>query len=105
MTRGKEDKILIIRDEVSGQPKVIVEGLWNGKDRNRIGRMLLRAMRTAAYTERQVRKQADQANKPKEINPIEEKRLAGLKAYWAAKKLKKLEEEKNNVRGQQTKSK
>jgi len=62
--------------------------------------MLLRAMRTAAYQERQLRKQADQEAKPKSVDPIEQKRLAGLKAYWAAKKLKKLEEEKKNVRGQ-----
>ena len=102
MIRGKEDKILITRDEVSGQPKVeICEGLWNGKDRNRIGRMLLRAMRTAAYKERQIRKQADQEAESKSVDPIEEKRLAGLKKYWAAKKEKKLkEEEKKDVRGQ-----
>jgi len=98
--RGKEDKIVITRDEVSKVPKVQVEGLWTGRDRNRIGRMLLRAMRTAAYKERQVRKQADLKAKPKSVDPIEQKRLAGLKAYWAAKKLKKLEEEKKNVRGQ-----
>ena len=103
MTRGKKDKILIIRDEVSGQPKVEVEGLWTGKDRIRIGRMLLKAMRTAAYQERQFRKQADQASKPKIVDSIEQKRLAGLKAYWAAKKAKKLEEGKNDVRGQQQK--
>lgn len=102
MIRGKKDLITITRDEVSKQPRVQVDGLWTGKDRNRIGRMLLRAMRTAAYQERQSRKQADQANKPKIIDPIEKKRLAGLKAYWAAKKEKKLkEEEKKNVRGQQ----
>jgi hypothetical protein len=62
--------------------------------------MLLRAMRTATYKEKQVRKQADQADKPKSVDPIEQKRLAGLKAYWAAKKEKKLEEEQKNVRGQ-----
>ena len=100
MERGKEDKIIITRDEVSKVPRVQVEGLWTGRDRNRIGRMLLRAMRTAAYEERQVRKQADLKAKPKSVNPIEQKRLAGLKAYWADKKLKKLEEEKINVRGQ-----
>ena len=99
MKRGKEDRILITRDEVSGQPKVEVEGLWTGRDRNRIGRMLLREMRTAAYEERQLRKQADQEAKPKSVDPIEQKRLAGLKAYWVAKKLKK-EEERKNVRGQ-----
>lgn len=99
MKRGKEDKIVITRDEVSKVPKVQVEGLWTGRDRNRISRMLLRAMRSAAYQERQVRKQADLKAKPKSVDPIEQKRLAGLKAYWAAKKLKK-EEETKNVRGQ-----
>lgn len=94
MKRGKEDKIVITKDEASKKIEVKVEGLWTGKDRHRISRMLLRAMRTAAYKERQVRKQADQANKPKIVDPIEQKRLAGLKAYWAAKKLKKLEEGK-----------
>lgn len=44
-------------------------------------------------------KQADLKAKPKSIDPIKEKRLAGLKKYWAAKKLRKLEEEKNDVRG------
>lgn len=108
MIRGKEDKIVIIRDEVSKQPKVTVEGLWSGKDRHRIGRMLLKAMRTASYKERQIRKQADQVKKVKEeelnklenAKKIEQKRIEGLKKYWAAKKLKKLEEEKKNVRGQ-----
>lgn len=103
MIRGKEDKIVIIRDEVSKQPKVTVEGLWTGRDRNRIGRMLLKAMRTAAYKERQIRKQVDQENKTKIVDPTEQKRLAGLKAYWAAKKEKKLEEEKKDVRGQSEK--
>jgi len=97
--RGKEDKIVITKDEASKKINVTVEGLWIGKDRHRISRMLLREMRTAAYQERQSRKQADQAKKPKIIDPIEKKRLAGLKAYWAAKKLKK-EEEKKDVRGQ-----
>lgn len=64
--------------------------------------MLLREMRTAAYKERQIRKQADQeANKTKIVDPIEQKRMEGLKKYWAAKKENKLkEEEKKNVRGQ-----
>ena len=102
MIRGKENRIVITKAEGSVKIEVIVEGLWTGRDRNRIGRMLLRAMRTAAYKERQIRKQADQANKPKIVDPIEQKRLAGLKAYWAAKKLKK-EEEKKDVRGQSEK--
>ena len=100
MLRGKKDKIIITKDDSSKKIEIICEGLWTGKDRHRIGRMLLKAMRTAAYKEKQFRKQADQASKPKSVDPIEQKRLAGLKAYWAAKKLKKLEEEKKNVRGQ-----
>ena len=99
MRRGNKDKIVITKDEV-GKIKVEVEGLWTGKDRHRISRMLLREMRSAAYKEKQFRKQADQADKPKIVDPIEQKRIEGLKAYWAAKKKKKLEEEKNNVRGQ-----
>ena len=99
MIRGKKNKIVITKAEGSEKIEVTVEGSWTGKHRIRIGRMLLRAMRTAAYQERQVRKQADQANKPKVVDPIEQKRIEGLKKYLAAKKLKK-EEEKKNVRGQ-----
>ena len=106
MERGKEDRIVIIRDEVSKQPKVEVIGLWNGKDRHRIGRMLLKEKRTAAYKEKQFRKQADQeTKKTKVVDPNKEKRMEGLKKYWAAKKLKKLEEEKKDVRGQNSSSK
>ena len=98
MKRGeikRVDKIVIIRDEGSEKIKIEVIGLWTGKDRHRIGRMLLREMRTAAYKERQVRKQADQEiNKVEVFEPIEQKRMVGLKKYWAAKKLKKSEEEK-----------
>ena len=111
MKRGEitwVDKIVITRDEVSKQPKVIVEGLWTGKDRKRIGRILHREMRRQAQKIIQMHKQADQIEKVAieglkkvaDFDPIEQKRLAGLKAYWAAKKLKKLEEEKKNVRGQ-----
>ena len=99
MERGKEDKIVITRNKVSRQPEVVVEGLWSGKDRNRISRMLLRAMRSAAHQERQTRKQADL------IAELEKKRLAGLAKARAAKKKKNLEEEKENVRGQSKSSK
>lgn len=99
MERGREDKIVVTRNKVTRQPEVIVEGLWTGKDRNRISRMLLRAMRTAAYQERQTRKQADLTTE------LEKKRLAGLAKARAAKKEKKLEEENKNVRGQDSSSK
>jgi hypothetical protein len=94
------DKIVITRDEVSKQPRVSVEGLWTGKDRRVISRALHREMRRQAQKIIQMHKQADLKAEPKSVDPIEQKRLAGLKAYWAAKKLKKLEEEKKNVRGQ-----
>ena len=103
MKRGKNNKniITITKDEESNKIEIFCEGLWTGKDRHRISRMLLRAMRVAAYKERQVRKQADQeTKKAKIVDPTEQKRMEGLKKYWAAKKLKKLEEEKKNVRGQ-----
>ena len=108
MKRGEitwVDKIVIIRDEDSKRPLVKVEGLWTGKDRRIISRTLHREMRRQAQKIIQMHKQADLRAEHKSVDPIEEKRLAGLKAYWAAKKLKKLEEGKNNVRGQQTKSK
>ena len=39
-------------------------------------------MRTAAYKERQIRKQADQEiKKEKIVDPIEQKRMEGLKKY------------------------
>ena len=97
MKRGeinRVNKIVIIRDEGSKKIKIEVIGLWTGKDRHRISRMLLREMRTAAYKERQVRKQADQETKKvKIVDPTEQKRMEGLKKYWAAKKEKKLKEE------------
>ena len=100
--RGKNNKnIITITMDEDLKIKITVEGLWNGKDRHRIGRMLLREMRTALYKEKKVRKQADQkTEKVKIVDPTEQKRMEGLKKYWAAKKLKKLEEEKDNVRGQ-----
>ena len=94
--RGKSNKniITITKDEKSNKIEIFCEGLWTGKDRHRISRMLLREMRTAAYKERQVRKQADQEiKKEKIVDPIEQKRMEGLKKYWAAKKEKKLKEE------------
>jgi len=95
MERGKmkwKDKILIIRDEDSGRPKVTVEGLWSGKDRHMINRTLLKEMRRSTNKVIQMHKQADL---------IEEKRVKALEKAREAKKLKKLkEEETENVRGQ-----
>ena len=109
MERGKNNQkniITITKDVESNKIEIICEGLWNGKDRHRISRMLLREMRVALYKEKQVRKQADQeTNKVKIVDPIEQKRTEGLKKYWAAKKEKKLEEENKNVRGQDNSSK
>ena len=62
MERGKitwEDKISIIRDEVSKRTKVTVEGLWSGKDRRLIYRAVLKEMRMAANKIIQRHKQAD----------------------------------------------
>ena len=106
MERGKDwiDKITIIRDEVSKQPEVTVEGLWNGKDRRMIGRALLKKMRKAANTIIQMHKQADLKVKQEEQSKLElkQKRLDALAKARAAKKEKKLkEEEKKDVRGQQ----
>lgn len=94
MERGKitwTDKIVIVRDEVSGKPKVTTcEGLWSGLDRRMIGRMLLKEMRRSSNTIKQKHKQAD-------LN--EEKRIKALEKARAAKKEKKLlEEEGKNGR-------
>ena len=97
MNRGKEGKIIITRDEDSKKPKITVEGFWSGKERMIVRRLLPREMRRQAHKYTQNLKQA--VTKEKKVDPIEEKRLAGLKKYWAAKKLKK-EEEKKNDRGQ-----
>jgi len=97
------DKIIITRDEISRKPVVSCEGLWNGKDRRMIYRMLLREMRKQANKIIQMNKQADlkvKKEKPSK-DDIKQKRLDALAKARAAKKLKKeKEEEKKNVRGQ-----
>jgi uncharacterized membrane protein len=103
--RGKDwtDKITIIRDEDSKRPKVEVEGLWSGKDRRTIYRMLLKEMRRQANKIMQMHRQADLKVKSEEQSKIDikQKRLDALEKARAAKKLKKLkEEEKKDVRGQ-----
>ena len=107
MERGEitwVDKITIIRDEKSRLPKVLVEGLWSGKDRRMIGRALLKQMRKAANTIIQMHKRADSINRKEEDKKLEltKKRIEALAKARAAKKLKK-EEEKKNVRGQRSK--
>ena len=95
MKRGEiiwEDKITIVRDEVSGKPKVTCEGLWSGKDRRMISRMLLKEMRASSNAVKHRHKQAD-------LN--EKRRKEALEKTRAAKKVKKeLKEESENVRGQ-----
>ena len=104
MERGKDwiDKIMITRDEVSKKPVVIVEGLWSGKDRRMIYRTLLKEMRRQANKIIHMHKQADLKVKKEgqSKDDIKQKRLDALTKARAAKKLKKLEEEKKDVRGQ-----
>ena len=103
MKRGEitwVDKITIIRDTVSRQPKVEVEGLWSGKDRRMIGRMLYKAMRVSSNVIIQKHKQADLIAIKTEEEPKLSKIDIMAKAR-AAKKLKKeLEEANKDVRGQ-----
>lgn len=105
MKRGEivwEDKIIITRDKKAKKIEVNVSGLWNGKDRRMISRTLLREMRRAASTIIKEHKKADLKNSQEEQKKVElkQKRLDSLEKARAAKKEKKLEEEKNNVRGQ-----
>lgn len=105
MERGKDwiDKITITRDEVSHQAKVEVEGLWSGKDRRMISRMLLKKMRKEANVIIQKCKQADLKVKQEKQSglDIKQKRLDALAKARLAKKEKKLKEEVNkDVRGQ-----
>ena len=106
MKRGEitwVDKIIITRDEVSKQPKVEVEGLWSGKDRRMISRMLYKAMRKSSNVIIQKHKQADLIAIKEEIpvvDSVKQKRIDNMAKARAAKKLKKLEEEKKDVRGQ-----
>jgi len=105
LERGKDwiDKIVITRDEVSKKPVVEVEGLWSGKDRRMIYRILLKEMRRQANKIIQMNKQADLKVKEEGQGKIDikQKRLDALTKARAAKKEKKLkEEEKKNVRGQ-----
>lgn len=97
-----EDKIIITRDKKAKKIEVNVSGLWNGKDRRMISRTLLREMRRAASTIIKEHKKADLKNSQEEQKKVElkQKRLDSLEKARAAKKEKKLEEEKNNVRGQ-----
>ena len=107
MKRGEitwVDKITIIRDAVSRQPSVTVEGLWSGKDRRMISRMLYKAMRKSSNVIIQQHKQADliaSETEEKKEPTLAEKRINALALARAAKKLKKeLEEANKDVRGQ-----
>ena len=96
------DKITITRDEVSRKPSVTVEGLWTGRDRLMIGRMLLKAMRKSANEILKQHKQADLlAEESGEVKVVVPTKAEILAKARAAKKLKKeLKEGKEDVRGQ-----
>ena len=98
MSRGEkivwEDKIVITRSEDSHKIKVIVEGLWNGKDRSVISRTLHREMRRAASAIIRKHKEADLLAKQEEVK-VEAKpsKIDIMAKARAAKKLKKELEE------------
>ena len=106
MERGEitcVNKIVIEKDEVSKQIKITVEGEWNGKERVRIGRALIREIRKQKYKNLLLHKQADLKTEGEENKKpaFEQKRLDNLAKARAVKKEKKLkEEEQNDVRGQ-----
>lgn len=106
MERGKqtwEDKIVITKDEATKKPIVEVEGLWTGKDRFIINRMLHRNMRKARYDVlKSIKKESPpEQSEGDQKEELKKKRLEALAKAREAKKLKKLEEEKKDVRGQQ----
>ena len=97
MERGKinwEDKIVITRDEDSKKIKVVVEGLWTGKDRAVISRTLHREMRRAAHIIIQKHKEADLlASQGEEVKEVKLSKIEIMAKARAAKKLKKELEE------------
>ena len=97
MERGKinwEDKIVITRDEDSKKIKVVVEGLWTGKDRAVISRTLHREMRRAAHIIIQKHKEADLlASQGEEVKEVKLSKIDIMAKARAAKKLKKELEE------------
>ena len=103
MKRGKlwEDKIVVTRDEVSKRPKVTCEGMWSGKDRRMINRMMLKAMRVSSNESKKIYKKAVLAEENSKADSIKMKKVEALKLARAAKKAKKVlkEEELNNDRG------
>ena len=105
MERGEikwTDRIVITRDEVSKKPKVEVKGLWTGRDRLMIGRMLLKAMRKSANEILKQHKQADLlAKESGEVKVVVPTKAEILAKARAAKKLKKeIREGNEDVRGQ-----
>ena len=72
-----EDKIIITRDEVSGRPKVACEGMWSGKDRRMINRMMLKAMRLSSNEAKKVYKKACIEEEDNKVDSIKQKRISG----------------------------
>ena len=99
MERGKivwEDKIVITRDEDPKKIKIVVEGLWTGRDRAVISRTLHREMRKAAHIIIQKHKDADLlASQGEEVKEVKLSKIVIIaKARAAKKKKKELEEGK-----------
>ena len=97
MERGKivwEDKIVITRDEDPKKIKIVVEGLWTGRDRAVISRTLHREMRRAAHIIIQKHKDADLlASQGEEVKEVKLSKVEIMAKARAAKKLKKELEE------------
>ena len=98
MSRGEkitwEDKIVITRDEDPKKIKIVVEGLWTGRDRAVISRTLHREMRRAAHIIIQKHKDADLlASQGEEVKEIKLSKIDIMAKARAAKKLKKELEE------------
>ena len=97
MKRGEikwVDKITIVRDEDPKKIKIVVEGLWSGRDRAVISRTLHREMRRAAHIIIQKHKDADLlASQGEEVKEIKLSKIDIMAKARAVKKLKKELEE------------
>ena len=98
MSRGEkitwEDKIVITRGEDSHKIKIIVEGLWTGRDRAVISRTLHREMRRAAHIIIQKHKEADLlASQGEEVKEVKEVKLSKIEIMAKARAAKKLKKE------------
>jgi len=95
LERGKlwEDKIIITRDEVSGRPVVICEGMWSGKDRRFINRRMLETMRKSSNECKKIYKKSIAEEEDNKVDGIKQKRIEALKKAREAKRVKKVSKE------------